>query len=1088
MIHDRVRFLEPQRSTNTEVAGPQNWGAQALQDLFGHIHPGLHRQFEQNTPSWENLAQETHPGLFAEDLMGLLRHQEREGDGALARQAYQWISQKDEIPGVYRQQAEARLALLEGRAPWPQQVEQFSQNFIHEVTRPELIVGMGVGSLGYGMGRVLGASGARALGLGSRLRLASGGVMGLGLEVTAFTTASLGISQALHPEQVNFQRDFSHHWNSALMMLGILRGVHWAAGAFLGPLPVNASLGRRIFHGGAQHGATYVGLLGSAYGHQALGWAPPESLDQVAASTLAQLLIFHAAGRLSRELWHPHVGPLERSLHQEALRFVMPEQSALAWSHAGAGERLPSNPNLVFNENNGGRGQGPKDGESSRPPRRRREPTLPFITLGDKAGSDPRQAHGILDVMRRIIDPQYKFYEQLVNGDIQFEMQGPLTTQEASLNRLLNALNGLNAPNHLSQNAIPLGRSVVLVWPVSEAAPQGRNLQFIKGERGFTLDPFNAPSADHPTPPPPVRTRHLSDPSLPRFGPESTQHRAESAHQLIRHIMQDKAKFQQRLIDNNLAISLDTDIGFNLPGFLTILNGLPRLSEIPSMRRINFSMVSEGGKRSDATAIKLDEWFVNPVKATEIHRPHRTPEAVGQVDHVGPIPSRIQTPGSVAKPETPPPSSRETTGTSNVAWTPGHLPVPLTGLEQFPLHLRLMPQMEQTGQRPALILEGRTVQFEELSQLSQERMSGLRQGSEWDLWIPRNPQGQRAYRAQAQGESLVWKVVEDARLERIEGQALFQKPIVRSPLETYLLLEAISRDPGRDPKSETQIQHRGWFSGDYLPALQGLMANTLARLDIPGQRITVLTEGGQRLLDFQRGQGLWRSTFQMKVTGDQVIPPQGGSDSSPPTGRTTPGGTPIRTSSSKPPAVEFQIARIQTDLLNPISLLLDPSQQVSELNILLRFSRPLSSRAIKRQKARLAQMPPGRTLVLWDTAGRQTHRLTRPDQEVEHAVEHWPTGRPSSPLRVESALELLQRLAAAPETLAPWQEASLQVMAGGKWTPGNLSPELIEGLNSFPNLPYRTLEIFWPAGTTRRYLERQAFGSWQEVSHRSSEE
>jgi hypothetical protein len=86
MFHERVGFLAPQEHqqiSRAESAESPNWGAQALQDLFnpnsnsGRPHPlenpDLRRQLGPSIQTWENLAQESHPELFAQDLLVLLR-------------------------------------------------------------------------------------------------------------------------------------------------------------------------------------------------------------------------------------------------------------------------------------------------------------------------------------------------------------------------------------------------------------------------------------------------------------------------------------------------------------------------------------------------------------------------------------------------------------------------------------------------------------------------------------------------------------------------------------------------------------------------------------------------------------------------------------------------------------------------------------------------------------------------------------------------------------------------------------------------------------------------------------------------------
>lgn len=263
---------------------------------------------------WESLAQEGNSTLFFSDLYTYAQSLEESASPQLAMSTYQALAQSESAPQGIRDRAQHRLTLLDGGGSMGDQFELSASRLMDEVTAPELLIGMGVGSLTYGFSRFASAQTLHRLGMGSRTIRWGSRAMGLGAESAAFVSASHGVQVIRGHRPLNpFHHQFGSEWLHTLGMLATLRGVGWGIKGWYGSGATRLS----GWHGSlAQVGHQTAMGLGLAAFH--LGEAHFSGqelpLNRLISQTLAELLVFQGAGQLSRRLWGPRLTALEQRL------------------------------------------------------------------------------------------------------------------------------------------------------------------------------------------------------------------------------------------------------------------------------------------------------------------------------------------------------------------------------------------------------------------------------------------------------------------------------------------------------------------------------------------------------------------------------------------------------------------------------------------------------------------------------------------------------------------------------------------------------------------------------------------------------
>ncbi|MDL1872591.1 hypothetical protein FBR05_10320 [Deltaproteobacteria bacterium PRO3] len=535
---------------------------------------GARRWGEPVAAELRALAREGDAELRAEGLLGLARREEAAGRVEVAAELYAEIvganlgphsSREDEAsggvaPGLGRggrtptslgpmafggapgsplqRRAQEHLNAILGRGAFGPHAEFLLRNLAQQSSDPAMLFAMGTAGAVFRMTRLATLSRlastpnprilTQILGAG---RMAS--LTGFALEAPAFTLAGRLGSEALGRRQdwsgAALGRDFA----SSYLVLGGLKLAGWASGAAYRRYasPVGA-----VREGPLQTLFQQTGMLGGILlGHaleEQLGLRPHRDGATTLTDSLAMLLQFNVAGRLTRQAFGTRFAAWERGLdlQSEALAraprpsFPRPVWEALEPSLVPAGTGLPRTsgrrslwaPQVLMMAGNAGEGGNGRPG-SDRPghdapapePRRRDDPdtTMSFSTAANRPkamtateelelpGRDPLEVESAVQLIRRIQDPELNFRETLREHDMEFHLKAPAGTElpTARIERVIPGL--IQYLNALAiGQSIPAGRRIVIV---QQGEGLGwRRFSLIKGAEGFECHPPLPASSD----------------------------------------------------------------------------------------------------------------------------------------------------------------------------------------------------------------------------------------------------------------------------------------------------------------------------------------------------------------------------------------------------------------------------------------------------------------------------------------------------------------------------------------------------------------------------------------------------------------
>ena len=474
----------------------------------------------------ESLARERDPELRGEGLLALARRQEAEGRLEMAAELYAAVVREAGAVGAVsplagdgreappRTRAQAGLDAILGRGSVGPRAEFLLRNLAQQAADPALLFAMGAAGAVFRMTRVVTLSRlastpnpgfmTQLLGAG---RLAS--LTGFALEAPAFTLAARLGNEALGRSQDWSGRVLGRDVASSYLVLGGLKLGGWASQATYRRL-ANPVPGWRSGAGGApgsplqllfQQGGMLTGILLGHSLEERFGLRPRHDGATTLTDSLALLLQFHVAGRLSHHAFGPRFAAWESNLDLRAETLAGPlrpprfgpllegpasnglagRRLAVAASGAEGEGRFPQILQMSA-DRPGGKGE-----DSLR--------TLPFVNP-EGLGISPLEIQHPMQLGRRILDPRLKFEELLQKGDVVFQITSRTFDIEPYLPSLLRHL------NRMVQNqggAIPIGRKVILNLSGEGGATAARIL-LLRGVRGF--ERFSEPTrAEAPAPP-----------------------------------------------------------------------------------------------------------------------------------------------------------------------------------------------------------------------------------------------------------------------------------------------------------------------------------------------------------------------------------------------------------------------------------------------------------------------------------------------------------------------------------------------------------------------------------------------------------
>ncbi|MFO1462925.1 MAG: hypothetical protein U1F66_04050 [bacterium] len=264
------------------------------------------------------LGRETDAELYAEGLLNFASRREQAGAVEQAAELYARIAEGEGIPAALRQRARRRLDAVQGQGAFGDRAEFLMRNLARQATEPSVLLAMGAAGTAFRVTRLATlsrlATGSspgfptRFLGAG---RLAS--LLGFAAEAPTFTLVSRLGSEALGRPQDWSLPAVGRDLASSYLVLGALKfsgALGSAAVARAGARPMLGTL--------FQQGAMLTGILLGHRLEEAAGLRPHRDGATTLTDSLALLLQFHIAGRLSGSLFGENFRHWERGLEHQA--------------------------------------------------------------------------------------------------------------------------------------------------------------------------------------------------------------------------------------------------------------------------------------------------------------------------------------------------------------------------------------------------------------------------------------------------------------------------------------------------------------------------------------------------------------------------------------------------------------------------------------------------------------------------------------------------------------------------------------------------------------------------------------------------
>ena len=308
------------------------------------------------------LERETDPGLFYEGLLGLARRQEAAGRVDAAAELYAAVAREaegTEQASPLRNRAQAGLDAILGRGAVGPRAEFLLRNLAHQAADPTMLFAMGTAGTVFRMTRLATLSRlastsspgfvTQLLGAG---RVAS--LTGFALEAPAFTLAARLGNEALGRSQDWSGSALGRDVASSYLVLGGLKLAGWGSGAIHRRLagPVGAeqvSPLRTLF----QQGGMLTGIMLGHTLEEHVGLRPRHDGATTLTDSLAMLLQFNVAGRLTRRAFGPRFAAWERGLDLQAETLARPPRpsgrslglgGAPVFAMASPAGRVPAGP------------------------------------------------------------------------------------------------------------------------------------------------------------------------------------------------------------------------------------------------------------------------------------------------------------------------------------------------------------------------------------------------------------------------------------------------------------------------------------------------------------------------------------------------------------------------------------------------------------------------------------------------------------------------------------------------------------------------------------------------------------------------
>lgn len=269
-----------------------------------------------------DLAQESSPEIFYQELVVLAAQADRQGQAALSGRILASLAAGgSDVPAPLARRAAQELALRRGSGPWARQFAHGLNEGLKEAVHPALWAGMAAGNIAFSAGKFwaserLAAWGARGWTL--PVLSAAGGLVG---EAGAFLLASKGVrtfAGGVSWDPLGTGQEFGH----VLLTMGALRLGGFASERLARTVQgmETPAVWAQAQARALQNGGSYFGLVAGHAAAVQLGWEERRPWSSLLAGSGAELLAFSAGARMARSVLGPSFTNWENEAASRALR------------------------------------------------------------------------------------------------------------------------------------------------------------------------------------------------------------------------------------------------------------------------------------------------------------------------------------------------------------------------------------------------------------------------------------------------------------------------------------------------------------------------------------------------------------------------------------------------------------------------------------------------------------------------------------------------------------------------------------------------------------------------------------------------
>ncbi|HKX12888.1 MAG TPA: hypothetical protein VJP40_07020, partial [bacterium] len=401
------------------------------------------------------------------------------------------------------------------------------------------------------------------------------------------------------------------------------------------------------------------------------------------------------------------------------------------------------------------------------------------------------------------------------------------------------------------------------------------------------------------------------------------------------------------------------------------------------------------------------------------------------------------------------------------------VPIFTSAIDQIPLMLRSAYRHRPDRQQPRTILLepslGALQQISPKAALIPQLLNSLTKGS-GEQFPDKTPfrimqiAERRTFVAKVTERRLTWLEENDPIWARINRHSVSNEFEAETPLELYLYIESLTRQPRPSPKTDYLVRYRGRSPASYGTTLEKFIERSLKIYRIVGKSFSVEFGDGQAAQRFITLNEDW----MIEDSGIAALPkpasaaPLELAPKSPESSRPVFSKELSLAASKKAPAISpFSVITSFQALKDVGGLLSDPSLPRRIELWLEAPTNALLESGIWQQVFK--DLRPGSILVIHESQTRKSFTFQRREDQVRPRGSPWSrplAWEPGLRLSSRDVIDLLQQLQFIANSKAV-KEQSLTVSILGEWEPYH-GKMLINLLNQWGNIPFEEIEVQAP--------------------------